>query len=114
MSHKSLRTYLRARRREWGLSQDDLADLVGTNGSVISDYEREIHPISARLLIAAELIFGISGADLFPALYRQVEEDVCASAAGLYASLEGKDDPQSQKKRKLISQIPDRVRPIDV
>jgi transcriptional regulator with XRE-family HTH domain len=114
MPHKPLRTYLRLRRRESGLSQDDLADLVGTHGSVISDYELERHPISARLLIAVELIFGLAGRDMFPALYRQIEEEVCIATAALYEQLEGKTDARSAKRRKLLASIPDRVTPIDV
>jgi len=114
MPHKSLRTYLRARRREWGLSQDELAELVGTHGSVISDYEREIHLISIRMLIAAELIFGVTGTDLFPALYRDIQEEVCIAAGRLYARLEGRTDPHSIKKMRLISGIPGRIKPFDV
>jgi transcriptional regulator with XRE-family HTH domain len=114
MPNKILRTYLRVRRRECGLSQNELADLVGTHGSVISDHEREIHPISARLLIATELIFGISGAELFPALYCEIQDEVCIAAATLYKRLEGKVDPESIKKLKLIAGIPGRVKPFEV
>lgn len=114
MQRKPLRTYLRVRRRESGLSQGDLADLIGTHRNVISDHEREIYPLSARLLIAAELVFGVASDELFPGLHHQIEADVCQAASALYRSLEGKGDARSIKKRRLLAGIPQRVKPLDV
>ena len=114
MQRKTLRTYLRVRRRESGLSQGDLADLIGTHRNVISDHEREVHPLSARLLIAAELVFGIGSDDLFPGIHNEIENDVCQAAIALHRGLEGKTDARSMKKRKLLQGIPQRVKPLDV
>lgn len=111
---KPLRTYLRVRRRESGLSQCDLAVLIGTHRNVISDHEREIYPLSARLLIAAALVFGITGDELFPGFHHEIESDVCQAALALYQSLEGKMDARSLKKRKLLGGIPKRVKPLEV
>jgi transcriptional regulator with XRE-family HTH domain len=114
MSNQQLRSYLKAWRLKWALSQEELAELVGISGSVISDHERDVHPLSARLLIAAELIFGITAIELFPGLYGEVENNVCIAAGALYQRLEGKMDARSLKKLKLISGIPARTRSLDL
>ena len=61
-------------RKQHGLSQKQLAALVGQDRTMISMYERgRILPTlaSAGML---QLLFGLSVAEIFPELFRQLEQ----------------------------------------
>src|SRR5258707_485568 len=98
MDRHRLRTYLRALRLQSGLSQLELAALVGVHCDSISDYERERRAIPAKLIIAGEILFGLPAAELFPAFYKDVEDQISANALALYDTLLGKEDEVSAKK----------------
>jgi transcriptional regulator with XRE-family HTH domain len=105
-----LRTYLRALRLQSGLSQAELAALVGVHRDSISDYERERRVIPAKLIAAGEIVFGLSAAALFPAFYKEVEDEISRNALALYTELLGKEDEASAKKRRFLEDIPSRIK----
>lgn len=111
---RRLRTYLRTRRRNAGISQADLGRLAGFNRDSISDYERERRTVPARLVIAGEIIFGLRAHQLFPALYKSVQDDIGANAAALYEELRAVDSLLAEKKRRLIEGIPVHTKHIDL
>jgi DNA-binding XRE family transcriptional regulator len=108
------RTYLRTRRQESGLSQKNLAMLVGLHRDSICDYEREKYPIPAKLIVAGEIIFGVRAHELFPAFYKAVQDEIGANAVTLYERLANKKDAASRKKRALLEAIPNRTKTIDL
>jgi transcriptional regulator with XRE-family HTH domain len=110
MDRHRLRTYLRALRLQSGLSQLELAALVGVHCDSISDYERERRGIPAKLIIAGELLFGLSAAELFPAFYRTIEDEISGNALGLYNTLLDMESEASAKKRKFLEDIPSRIK----
>jgi transcriptional regulator with XRE-family HTH domain len=65
-------------RKQHGLSQKQLAALVGQDRTMISMYERG--RILPTLTAAGmfQVLFGLSIADIFPQLFRQLEEGVKA------------------------------------
>ena len=68
--------HLRAYRKRAGLSQDELAFLLGCkNGTKVSRYERLERRPTLETILAYEVVLGVHARDLFAALYRQVEAD---------------------------------------
>ena len=74
MSAHKLPNYLRAYRKRAGLSQADVARLLGTrSGTKVSRYERWSRQAPLRTAFAYEVIFGVSARELFAGTYQEVE-----------------------------------------
>ena len=81
-------------RKQHGLSQKQLAALVGQDRTMISMYERgRILPTltSAGMF---QLLFGLGVADIFPELFRQLEHGLEANRQKVGKRLMGRDQPQ--------------------
>lgn len=77
----ALENYLRTYRRRSGLSQDDLAFLLGTrSGSKVSRYEHYARQPSLETAIAYEVIFQTPLRELFAGVYEKVEQRVIGRA----------------------------------
>jgi transcriptional regulator with XRE-family HTH domain len=100
MKKKRPISYLRAYRLRWGLSQKELAYLLGwkTKG-FLSRLEKKHASPTAKVVIACYLIFGTRAADLFPGMFEQVEAEVMARVWDLYESIQG--DPSREAKAKI-------------
>jgi transcriptional regulator with XRE-family HTH domain len=74
MSSNSVGTYLRFLRRRSGLSQRELARILGSvTASQISRHERSIAPPSLLTAFGYQVVFQKPVADIFPGLYHAVE-----------------------------------------
>jgi transcriptional regulator with XRE-family HTH domain len=110
MPFHHLPNYLRTHRLRLGLSQAELALMFGYCESAISKYELCDVPRSVRLLVAAHIAFGIPPEEVFPGLYHEVGEIVCAGAAALDAQLAaGRLDDRTSEKRRLIVELTERA-----
>lgn len=99
-------SFVRAHRRRWGLTQEELATLLGVESSTtVSRIERSVRTPTAPMLIACSILFGLPHAELFASLYEGVEEVVANAAKGLYDRLEEKADPGSLRKREFLEDI---------
>ncbi len=81
-------------RKQHGLSQKQLAALVGQDRTMISMYERgRILPTlaSAGML---QLLFGMSVAEIFPGLFRQLEQGLEANRQKVGSRLMRRYQPQ--------------------
>jgi transcriptional regulator with XRE-family HTH domain len=81
-------------RKQHGLSQKQLAALVGQDRTMISMYERGR---SLPTLISAgmfQLLFGLSVADIFPELFRQLEQGLEANRQKVGRRLVGRYQTQ--------------------
>jgi transcriptional regulator with XRE-family HTH domain len=107
MKKKSSVSYLRAYRLRWGLSQVDLAYLLGwkTDKLVIGLEKKRVSP-SARVVIGCYIIFGTRAAELFPGMFQEVEAEVLARVWDLYERLQG--DP-SKKTKVTIELLEDAI-----
>ena len=103
------KSYLRAHRLKAGLSLLELAGLLGVTPKTLWNYEAGVRQPPARLIIAAEAIFGVSAYRIFPALYNGIEEDLAIRALAFYDKLAGREDPASRKKLALVGGIPGRL-----
>jgi transcriptional regulator with XRE-family HTH domain len=109
MSRKPQKNYLKTYRLRAALTLEELGALLGVHKATLQRYEAGAW-LPAEIVIASELIFGVSAANIFPALYNGVDEDVPIRALALNNKLTGREDRASLKKLALISGIPDRLR----
>ena len=73
MAHK-LQNYLRTHRRRVGLSQDEVAFLLGgQSGTRVSRYERFTRNPSLETILAYEMILGTRARELFAGVFQKVE-----------------------------------------
>ena len=104
-----LPSYLHTLRKQWGLSQPDLASLLGVTGSALCRFENLSRRPSAELILGAEVIFGHSAKDVFPGFYHEVERDIVDRAHIQYKSLESKTDDTAREKLRLLTEIIERA-----
>ncbi len=94
---------VRAYRRRWGLTQTEVAALLGiTSSTTVSRIERSIRRPTATNVIAYCILFGVPASELFVSLHDEIEEIVAAAAKHLYDELETKDDKLSLRKREFL------------
>jgi transcriptional regulator with XRE-family HTH domain len=92
--------YLRSYRLRWGLSQIELAHLLGSKSAgVITRIEKKQRSPSLKILIGCFIIFGTPVAELFPGISASVENDVMARVWELYEKVQG--DPSRRTKMKI-------------
>ena len=101
-----LGNYLRVRRRQWQLSQKELAFLLGyKTDSIVSRYERQERRITLSIAFACHLIFGVEPKDIYPRLFEQVEDGVIRRMFELYNHLkEGKPSKKRDTKFLLLKE----------
>jgi len=87
MAYK-LNNYLRTYRKRAGLSQDEMAYLLGCrSGAKVSRYERFARQPTLQTALAYEAIFGVPVRDLFAGIYQKVERPVSQRAQLLMRKL---------------------------
>lgn len=92
--------YLRSYRLRWGLSQGDLAHLLGWKGAeVVSRIEQKQRPPTLKLVIACFILFGAPAAELFPDISVSVEASVMARVWEMYEKIQG--DPSRKTKKRI-------------
>jgi transcriptional regulator with XRE-family HTH domain len=92
----------------WGLSQRELATILGVSESALSLCETQERPPTVNLLIGTEVIFGQSARDAFPALYAHTERNIMRRAAAFSKRLEHERDDVAKMKRELLTGMIDR------
>jgi transcriptional regulator with XRE-family HTH domain len=98
--------YLRRHRREWGLTQDEIARLLSyRSGPHISRLEQDMRKPTLRVLFGYEVIFGHSPRTLFPDVFLNVEEAVMRQAIAMHERLKGRNDARSKRKVQLIAEM---------
>jgi len=97
----TLGNYLRARRKQWQLSQKELAFLLGyKNESIVSRLERQERTLTFGTLRACNIIFGSGIEEMFPALSRDADNRLLERIHELRASLE-KSGPSKRTEAKI-------------
>src|SRR5665213_3140287 len=108
MPHR-LPSYLHTLRKRWGLSQPDLASIIGVTGSALCRFENRSRRPTAELIIAAEVIFGHGAKDVFPAFYRDIERLIVDRARTQHKRLESETEPAARGKLRLLTEIIERA-----
>ena len=105
MSSK-VRCYLRTQRRQWELTQVELASLLPKGSrNRVSRVERGLTPPDATEILAYALIFGSSARDLFPRFAGDIDDAVMQHAYKLHRRLERADSAVAGRKRQLIERM---------
>jgi transcriptional regulator with XRE-family HTH domain len=100
VSHK-LENYLRTYRKRSGLSQDEVAFLLGCkNGTKVSRYERFGRKPNLETLFAYEVMFGAPARELFAGVHQKVEKKIL-NRAQLLARKLNRATPDRMATRKL-------------
>ena len=98
---RKLPSYLRTYRKRAGLTQDEMAYLLGwKSGSIVSRYERLSRRPDLEAALGYQLIFGVPAPDLLPGIQAELEE-VITKRAGLLAEKLEAVAPGTRTKRKL-------------
>ena len=106
MSEHKVPHRLKGERKGWGLTQSELATLLGCrSGNHVSRVERAIRRPSIRILIASHILFGRSIEHLFKGLYDSVEEHVVREAYLFHERLASDHSPKAKRKRELLTQV---------
>ena len=102
MPPRKLLHYLRSYRKIVGLSQEELARLLGCQyGTKVSRYEQFQRSPALVTAIAYEIIFQAPLKSMFAGLYSQVEERVRRQARSLLAEVERRAAPRQGTLRVL-------------
>ena len=103
-------SFVRAHRRRWGLSQNELAILLGiASSTTVSRIERSVRRPTTTVLVACCILFGLPAPELFSSLHEEIEEVIGTAAKSLFDSLEGKTDKPSVRKRQFLEQVLSRL-----
>lgn len=107
MPRNKLPNYLRACRKRAGLSQEDLAFLLGCkNGSKVGRYERFRRQPTLSTVFALERIFERPSRELFAGVYEEAERRVADRAGRLVVRLsKSSDSPQLRRKLAALKAI---------
>jgi transcriptional regulator with XRE-family HTH domain len=107
---RRLANYLRTYRLHSGLTQPELARLLGIkSASHVSRLERGKREPTTPIIIACTVIFGGQVADIFPAIFAVIEEDVVRRAYEFYLDLQGKPGKTVKLKLDFIQALLDRA-----
>ncbi len=96
--------YLRTHRRVWGLTQRELATLLGLKSTThISRIENGKRAPSVESALACQVIFGIPPSAMFPRLYTLVEEKAMRNVYQMHLALSHTTSLSDLRKRELLS-----------
>jgi transcriptional regulator with XRE-family HTH domain len=100
MAARRLPNYLRTYRKRSGLSQDEVASLLGCqSGAKVSRYERFARVPTLENALAYEALFGVPARELFAGVYQKVEETIHKRAQVLAEKINaGKPDRMTRQK----------------
>lgn len=107
MPQRKLPNYLRASRKQAGLSQDDLAFLLGCgSGTKVSRYELFRRQPGLVTVFALESIFRKPARELFAGMYEDAEQQTAERARRLIERLHThRDGAQLRRKLALLQTI---------
>jgi transcriptional regulator with XRE-family HTH domain len=107
MASSQLPNYLRAHRKRLGLSQDEVAYLLGAeSGAKACRYERFSREPGFRTALACEAVFQRPIRELFAGLYEQIEREVAGRAKKLVLKTgQMKPGKQTARKRETLAKI---------
>lgn len=98
--------HLRFHRKQWALSQGQLAHLVGLRArSVISSYELGRADPGLRFALAYQFIFGVRLEALFPGVSKEIQDEIMRRAVSLDEACRDKNDPTSARVLELLQEM---------
>ncbi len=112
MLHGSLDNYIEMLRQRHGLSQSELAVLIGVEQRAsVSQFERGIRQPNLETLLALQIVLGANAEDIFAGVAHDVRDRVTSKARALLESIDDTPSPENIAKYELLSRL---VRPDDI
>lgn len=105
MSRRHFHNSLRTLRMSSGLSQSELAMLLGVSRSAVCKYEGGYRRLSIRHLTACEIIFGVGAGEILATVRDRIEDELGARLLKLHDAAWGRTDPLSVKKVAFLHAI---------
>lgn len=102
---RRLPIYLRTLRRRWGLTQPELAQLLGIQRSHISRLESGKRTPAFESLIAILLVFETKASDVFPKMTKEIWEDVGRRAYELHSEVQGNSSRGTKMKLDFLERV---------
>lgn len=101
-----LANYLKAYRKRYGFTQQELAILVGLASKVtVSQYECSVRLPHLRAAIALELLFDVPIAELFPAVVETAANDLAARLHELEKQISSGQTGRSEQKAQTLVDV---------
>ncbi len=98
LAHQRLQNYLRTHRRRHGLSQAEVAALLGAvSGTKVSRYENFTRMPGALTVFAFEIVFNQPASELFAGSYQAIRLAVQKRARRMVTQLNARPNPQNKK-----------------
>jgi transcriptional regulator with XRE-family HTH domain len=105
VTSKKHTSHLRAYRLRWGLSQQELAFLLGRKSAgAISRFEKKLGQPNVEVVMAIYIIFGTHLSDLFPGTFDGIEAAVMARVWELYEKVQGNPSRRTRVKIELLEE----------
>lgn len=109
MRHRH-QSYLRPHRRRWGLTQQELAFLIGVKSrTAVSRIEGSKRRPSLDAVFICEMIFNTSPLELFPGLMSDLQVAILRRASELYEALQGDPSKATRLKLDFLERLLERV-----
>src|ERR1051325_4447743 len=100
MARSKLQNYLKTYRKRFGLSQVEMAYLLGCKSpSTVSEYETFQRLPTLPVALAYEYLFKVPIAELFAGMYQQIEEELPKRAAKLHSKSQRRQLDQKTKRK---------------
>ena len=97
---------LRRHRKQWALTQQQVAELIGLRArSVVSSYELGHGTPNLRSALAFQLVFGVPLTALYPNLSEDIEDAVMRKALTLDEVHRGRNDGTAVRVRELLQRL---------
>jgi|SRR5579863_4038046 len=103
-------SYLRTLRREWGLTQKEVASLLPKSSrNRVSRIERGLVSPNAGEILAYRLVFGARAKDAFPRFYKATLHAVTHGMAHFGRRFERDKSELAERKRELVERVRGRI-----
>ena len=100
-------------RKNWALTQEELASLLAISQTAISRLEGGGETDTLETAFGLQVVFDVQPRNLFRRRYDKVEDSVMARATKLDRQLRDKKDPGSVRKQHLLASMIKRARAAD-
>jgi transcriptional regulator with XRE-family HTH domain len=99
-------SYLRPLRRRWGLTQKELAFLIGAKTYVtVSKLESLTRAPDFTAAFAISVIFDVAPAEVFPTFLADLHEAVYRRATDLYEEIQGSPSRVTRTKLDFLEEV---------
>lgn len=107
--HHRHASYLRPHRRRWGLTQQELAFLIGACRTAVSRIEGLKRKPRLSAVFTCMIIFNAPALELFPGLMAELHQAIFQRASELYEELQGDSSKATRLKLDFLEELLDRV-----